>query len=140
MIAAGKYTARVADYGVRVGETGRPSLVVRFQVDTESVFWRGFFTEKTMEITTKALHAMGMKTDQLDLLAEGPSSGVLNQDLDISIVVEHEERDGKKYAFVRWVNEPSIGGIKNCVSRVEATQLFAGISFAAKARVDDIPF
>ncbi len=62
----------------------------------ETVPWTSWLTDKTSERTLQALRACGWKGNDLTDLTG------LNQE--VTIVVEHEENDGKTYAKVRFVN------------------------------------
>lgn len=66
--------------------------------------WFGFFkSAKSAEIAVKALRVMGFKGDDLDTVFDQPLDNV------VSIVVEHDEYDGKTRAKVAWINDPNGG-------------------------------
>ena len=142
MIKAGKYKTKAVDYGVTQTKNGDPMLVVKFEVDGQSLFWRGMFGEKSLPITEKALAALGFESDRFDVLADGTDSGALNLNLEVVIEVDLETYNGESRPVVKWVNEPGAGGIRNGISRVEAVNLFQGLrpSAATPKRVDNIPF
>jgi hypothetical protein len=148
MIKAGNYKARIGDYGVKATNAGAPSLVVRFDalVPGEGelqnpVYWRGYFSEKALPHTEKNLETLGFQGQLVDL-ADGPSGRALNDEKVYEVVVIHEvsEQTGKSFPIVRFINDPDRGVIGK-VSKVEAMQLFAGITLSKPFKKDEpIPF
>jgi len=148
MIKAGNYKARIGDYGVKATNAGAPSLVVRFDAlvqgegDTANpVYWRGYFSEKALPHTEKNLDTLGFRGQLVDL-ADGPKGGALNDRKEYEVVVVHEisEQTGKAFPIVRFINDLD-RGVMGKVSKVEAAQLFAGISLSKSFKKDEpIPF
>ncbi len=121
MISAGRHNAMAvpvetdggpvyAQFGVT--NNGKNQVVVNFEIlDGEdagqTIAWFGYFaTEKNAKKTIESLRACGFKGD--DLAACGDQ--VLEQR--VSLVVEHEEYEGKVKAKVAWVNSTGGGGFK----------------------------
>ncbi len=70
----------------------------------EKLTWFGFFkTPKSSSIAIKALRMMGFKGDDFGAISEQELNSV------VSIVVGHDEYDGKTRAKVQWVNDPNGG-------------------------------
>jgi len=140
MIQPGKYEAKITDYGVKETKAGQPAVIIAFDVAGNSVYWTGYFTERTMEQTKATLLMLGLKNGYLPGLALGLSGNALNATKSYSITVVHEaDQDGKMWPRVRWVNDPTASNIKSAVSVEKAKQLFAGITFEV-AREEPIPF
>ena len=117
-------------------KNGTTQVVISFEIldgmwAGRKVAWFGSFSEKAYERTLQALRYCGMKGDDLMTLPDQ----VLDQE--VSIVVEHNEWEGKVTARVAWVNEPGGGGLrlKNPLSK-DALRHLAG---QMKSRVKAIP-
>lgn len=99
-----------AQFGVT--NNGKNQVVVNFEIlDGEdagqTIAWFGYFaTEKNAKKTIESLRNCGFKGD--DLAACGDQ--VLDQR--VSLVVEHEEYEGKVKAKVAWVNSSGGGGFR----------------------------
>lgn len=138
MISPGTYKARGMDAALSTTKSGREQVGVRFELvdhPGETIIWYGYFTDGTFERTIKSLRACGWRGDDLsDLSGIGA--------MEVQIVVEHEEYNGKTRAKVRWVNGAGSGGIPNQLAADKAK------SFAERMREsvaeiggdDDIPF
>lgn len=148
MIKPGNYKARIGDYGVKATNAGAPSLVVRFdafvpgEADTANpVYWRGYFSEKALPHTEKNLETLGFH-GQLADLADGPKGRALNdrKEYEIVVIYEASEQTGKQFPVVRFINDLD-RGVMGKVSKVEAAQMFAGISLSKSFKKDEpIPF
>jgi len=108
MIPAGIYTAKATgsfDFGTSSGGTEQVAVEVEILEGNEAghfMTWFGFFTEKTSERTVESLRLLGWQGDDITKL-EGLGSRR------VSIVVEHEEYQGKVSAKIQWVNR--LGGL-----------------------------
>lgn len=107
MINAGTYRAHATR--AELGETkkGDPQVAVTFRIidDGEAagqeLTWYGYFTEKTKARTLESLVHAGWDGDDIDTL-DGLGT------TEVSIVVAHEEYNGRTSARIQWVN--AIGG------------------------------
>lgn len=145
-IFAGKFEAKVVDYGIKQTKSGAQQIVVRFRWNDEfELNWYGSLNEgKAREITVKTLEILGMSSNEIWNLADGIESGMLDTDKLVSISVEKETgTDGKIYPKIKWVNELGGGGVKG-LTKEEAKAALKGMSFGIKPvkKVDkvDIPF
>lgn len=127
MVAAGKYLAKIKSYGIGSTKDGKEKLDVLFVFKDEmgseqTLWWSGYFSEKALPITAKALLTMGLKDGaKYNNLGEGPDSGLLEMDRDVEIDVKHEEFNGKTTAKIAWVNRP--GGNQFMEKGMAATKL-----------------
>ena len=107
MIEAGKYTAKVSDYGVKETKDKNPFVEVWFALEGKGdVKWAGFLTEKTVERTLKTLAILGLK-GPLETIADGPIGKALDMNVEVEIEVELKagtKDPSKKFAQVKWVN------------------------------------
>ncbi len=108
MIDAGTYRAKAVSAALGNTSTGKEQLGIEFELmDVDGVAgphitYYGYFTDAALEFTVKALRACGWKgTDLTDL------AGLT--DNEVSLVIAHEEYEGKVTAKVQWVNAP--GGL-----------------------------
>lgn len=106
---------------------GGEQVAVTFQLpdsENETIVWRGYFTEKSTDITFKALRAMGWQGDDLADLSsiEGHEA---------SLTIEPEEYEGKTFLKVRWVN-PISGPVLKEQMAPDAAKAFAA---RMKARI-----
>ena len=109
MIQAGTHQAKATDARLGFANTGNEQVAVRFELtDTgERVTWYGYFSERAIDTTLRALRACGWKGDDLsDMSTIG--------DEDVELVVEHEVNldTGKTFPRVRWVTGISSPRIK----------------------------
>jgi len=114
-ILAGTFEAKVVDYGLKETKSGTQQVVVRFRWNDEFEYnWYGSFNEgKAREITMKSLQVLGLSSNEIWNLADGPESGMLDTDKLVSIKVEHEQgMDGKLYPKIKWVNELGGGAVR----------------------------
>lgn len=108
MIPEGQYTATCIDKQFGTTSTGKKQVVLRFRIDSgehagQELNWYGYFTDRTWERTLESLRYCGFKGDNLDQL------GPLDQQ--VSIVVGHNEYEGKTSARVDWINRLGEGSI-----------------------------
>lgn len=126
-IPKGRYRARSlqAEFGFSPNK-GTEQVVVEFELlddqwRGERVTWIGYFTEKTTERTMEALRFCGWSGDDVtDLVGLGTS--------EVSLVIDHEEYDGKLQAKVQWVNKGGAFAMKAPMSPDQKK------AFAAKMR------
>lgn len=134
MINAGKYLGKVLDYGIGKTKDGEPNIMLMFGFKDSSgvdqdLIWRGSLKEgKAREITIDALLILGLVGNDLSLLAHGNGSGVLNQEKEVQLVVEHETYNGKTFAKVRYINEVGGGAFKEKMGKDEAITKLGGLN------------
>lgn len=125
MIPEGTYAAVVAPVTTKggaknwcqFGESGQkktPLVMVQFEIlrgphAGQRITWYGYFSEENPDVTDrtiKSLRACGFSGEQFgDMVTQAV-------DQEVSIVVEHEEYQGKRRARVLWVNAVGGGGLK----------------------------
>lgn len=129
-IAQGRYRARAVQGGLGMTSKGNPQVAVEFELLDEDwagerITWFGGFNDESktgkgktqLDFTLAALRAAGWTGDDLSNL-EGLGS------TEVSIVVKHEEYEGKMQARVQWVNAPGGLALKSPMSP-EAASAFA---------------
>lgn len=123
----GRYRARAlqGEFGYSPNK-GTEQVVVEFELldeqwRSERVTWIGYFTGNTTERTLEALRFCGWTGDDVTDLT-GLGNG------EVSLVIDHEEYDGKLMAKVQWVNK---GGLLAMKAPMSPDQKKA---FAAKMR------
>jgi hypothetical protein len=135
-IPDGRHLANVINYGIRDTSSGDPQVSVRFKLiqDGSEITWFGSLKEgKAQEITFDTLQrVLGMQGDDLNALAGGSGSGILDEKKDVEIVVANEEWQGKIRTKVKWVNE--IGGFTKKNLDIKATTKLKSLNAAFKAR------
>jgi hypothetical protein len=102
-----KYLARAASWDLGETAKGGEQIAVQFEILTEgaefgTITWHGYFTDKSWEITIKALRTMGWLGTDLSLI-EGLNTN------DVELVIEDETYDGQTFPKVKWVNR--VGGL-----------------------------
>ena len=119
----GQFTAKISNYGLQETKNGNVMAVVQFEFeDSESkrhkLSWRGSFNGGALEWTLKTLLICGLTGNDPTVIADGPSSGVLNMEKEFNITIKHEiGTDGKAYWKVAWVNEV---GFSNLLTKAGA--------------------
>jgi hypothetical protein len=110
-IQAGTYRARAVSAALGETSTGSEQVAVEFELlDVEGnagphIVWYGYFTEKTVKTTIKALRTCGWTGDLLTDL-----SGIDTNE--VSLVIEEEsDQNGRMRPRVRWVNAPGGAGL-----------------------------
>jgi hypothetical protein len=105
-------TCRAVARSWALGESksGKPFVAVTYECLTgtntgESITCQHYLSPGALERTIKALRASGWAGSSVRDLA-GMGS------LEVEIVIELEEYEGKKYPRVRWVNAPGASAIK----------------------------
>lgn len=138
LVDAGSYDAKVVDYAISTTKEDKPVAMIKFQFtdDTgqdQTLNWYGYFTEKTIEKTLETLAVVGWSTNDPSDLTQGKGSGVLDESITVSIVVEHETYEGKTRAKVRWVNQLSSSGFQEALDKQSAAKLFQGMNIKGAA-------
>lgn len=123
----GTYLGRPVNAVIGTAGTGTEQIAVKFElldVPGEFLTWYGFFTEKSFEITIKALRSCGWTGSDLSEFEYGrPMPFGMNKD--VELVVELQAgNDGLPRPKVVWVNAGGGMGMKNPMKAGEA-QAFA---------------
>lgn len=149
-VQAGKFTARLVDYGLQLTKAGLPMVKAKFKIkDTnDSVFWSGSFNEgKAQEITIGTLvNTFGFEGSDFSVLCDGAASKSLNttQDYEISV-----EKNDAGYFNIKSVWLPGSEQTFHQSSKDEIVMAFKGLSVGAtlaqvrkdkKPKVEEIPF
>jgi hypothetical protein len=145
---SGIFKARIESYGIGETKSGQPFLAVNLLIkESESdapvhAQWSGYIhSEKSLQITEKALKVMGMETPNFELLASGKG---LDSNKVFSVTVEDETTDtGKVYQKVKWINELGAGGKSELLDKGSALKLLANLGLASassKITTETIPF
>ena len=125
----GKFLAKPTQRQLgQVPTTGTPFVEVLFELLEgpqmgDRIRWTGYLSEKAQPLTFKALWAMGWQDDLEDL-------STLTQDVIIDI--QDEEREGRVFSRVRWVNSPRGSQTLGEGSALDASTL-KSVAAAAKA-------
>lgn len=102
LMPEGRYQARAHSWDFGETNGGAPQIAVSFKLlepgfEGQFLGWYGGFGDTQAEFTFKALKNCGWRgIDLNDLSGMG--------DNEVSLVVEHEEYQGKTHARVKWVN------------------------------------
>jgi hypothetical protein len=131
LIPQGKYRAQAIEAGLGETDTGKEQVAVRFKLldpvegCPDSITWYGYFTDKTLETTFKALRTAGWKGQDLSDLSEleAPTAP------EVILVIEHEaDQQNQVRARVRWVNGTGGMALKKALDPAKAA------AFASKMR------
>lgn len=142
----GKYVAKIVDYGLNKTQGGKPQAVVQFGFEhdgqAKTFTWYGTLApdndgkRKGIEITLKALYAMGMTMQTVGRLStdffEGPKTGILDMTKDLSIELQEEPSQndpGKMQTRVQWVNDPNDTYVIKKLAASDAVQVMSGLNF-----------
>ncbi len=105
----GTYRAHPNGFDLGYTKDSKPQIAVQFDIlegngepTGSTITWFGYFTDKSRDITFKALRACGWVGDDIDA-----PDGFGSQD--VEIVVEEDTYEGKTQLKVRWVNKPGAG-------------------------------
>lgn len=133
---AGKFLAKIKDYGFKVTHSGSLQMAVIFDYEqgeeNRTLTWFGSMNEgKAREITLTALKNMGYQGQEISLLNDGIQSGILDTDKDYSITIELDDYNGKKIAKIKWVNLPGQSGFEKRLDTNEVKQKLAGMDLGA---------
>lgn len=123
----GVYRARAVKGGLGETAGGQEQVAVEFELldegfQNQGITWFGYFTEKSFEITMKALRACGWQGDNINDLVGLTSNTV-------ELVIEKETYEGKTRSKVKWVNPEGGGGLalKAPLDPVRATRFAASM-------------
>lgn len=126
----GTYEAVIDNYGMGETKSGLPKVWIKFRVNDEeknNAFWEGYLhNEKSLEILVKNLITMGFSGTDITLLTDGKSSGALDVNKVLELVIENENYNGKDYSKVKWINTPGGKGF----TKEEAVAKTQGYNFA----------
>ena len=164
-IQEGTYRGKVKDYGGKGTKQGNDSVMILFEFEANgemtTLTWQGHLTDKAKEITFKALAVCGFDFTEMAknwiALGSGVSSGVLDTDREVSLVIANEPgTDGKIYPSIKWVNHIGGGKFRELIPANEWAQKFQGSSIIAdglafaqgqppvaaapKPNLEDVPF
>lgn len=133
-VTAGKYIARVLNYGIGNTKAGDPQAIVQFQFkdndgDQHSLTWFGSFKEKALPYTLDALLYCGMKGNDPAELAQGIDGGALDLNQEVQIVVEEQTDDkGRVVPKISWVNRLGGNAFKNAITFDQAKSKLAAMN------------
>jgi len=112
------YRARAVTAALGYTQAGKPQVAVEFVLLDggylsqnefaigQHITWYGYFGEKSIEHTMKALRTCGWSTDSIDDL-----TGVDEQEVSL-VLVEENDLQGYPRIKVRWINAPGgVGGV-----------------------------
>jgi hypothetical protein len=141
LIQSGKYQGKIIDYGIGETRGGSPQVMILFEMldqemDRHELTWYGTLKEgKGQEITLKALLTCGMKGNDLDALADGVLSNILDVDTPVSLTVEREPRldamgnsTGETVAKIKWINRAGGAAFQSKLSRDEAKSKISSLN------------
>lgn len=132
LIEAGVYTARAVEGALGETSTGKEQVAVVFELSglQQRITWYGYFTDKTLESTFKALRTAGWRGQDLSDLSD-----LSRQDTpEVNLVVEHEDdKEGQPRARVRWVNSTNGVGLKAALAPDKAKAFAARMKGAVVA-------
>lgn len=128
MINPGKYTGRVKDYALGVTQKGDPKVMIIFTFKDEhgsqqELTWTGFLSEKAKNITIDTLLNCGMKGEDIGALVAGVECGVLDTSIDVTLVIENEEYQGKTFPRIKWVNRPGGAAFKDKLTSADVKKM-----------------
>ena len=136
ILPEGKYKARPVEAGLGESKAGNPQAAVLFRIiggehDNSTITWYGSFsknkgegTKTPLQRTVESLRACGWQGDDLSDLS---SINEANE-IDVGLVIEHDEYQGKVSAKVKWVNRGGGLGLTTPMKTDSAK------AFAAKMR------
>jgi hypothetical protein len=124
---AGKYKAKAHDFRIGRAGTGTYQIGVSFCTSNNNEFitWYGALTEEALEITVKALRAMGWRGNDLSAL------GIDDIQKEVSIDVQVSDRGN---LFVAWVNDGYGVAMKDVLKENELRAFASGM----KSRIAQI--
>lgn len=103
IVAPGKYRGTVVKAGIMAGKTN-PQVFMEFETADGTITWFGSVTEKSKEISIKALLAAGYSGQDWNGLTNGMKAFTPRE---VNLVVEEETYQDKARLKVKWVNEIS---------------------------------
>lgn len=139
-LTPGTYRAKAINH--KLGETakGGEQILVTFEILTgehkgQSLYWYGFFTEKTLERTLESLEACGWDGESI-----AKAVGLGSKEVELVVEYETSQSDGKQYLRVRWVNAPRGAALKKELDRGGVAALeerLKGAMLARKAKREE---
>lgn len=131
LVKPGIYIAKIVDYGFSLTKAGAPQakVTLEFMEDGQKrqLTWFGGFGEKQIKHTLKALITCGLCTD-VEAMADGLASNALDLNKELSIVVEHNNYNGKISAKVCWINEPIVNKFATVIAKPEVRAKLAALN------------
>jgi len=133
----GKYIARISDYGISETKSHHPQISILFEFKDDKgnpykLTWYGTLKEgRGREITIDSLLKCEFKGNNLDLIAGGPPSNILNMEKDLEIDIERHEYEGKAQMRIQWVNLPGGSGFRNKLNEEGVVQSLKGMKLQA---------
>jgi len=123
----GKYNAKVVDYFMSETRAGNPQVVLKFMMeDGNTIYHYMSLSEKAQPYTAKTLAVLGYEGQDVNLLADGPKTNILNLSKTVELVLDNEEWNGKVNLKVKWVNE--LGGTNfKKLAKEEAAKKLIGV-------------
>lgn len=108
----GSYTGKLIDWAVTQTKAGMPQIVCMFEYLQDGkplrLSWFGSFQDKAVQRTFDTLRFLGLKGNDLSVLADGVQGKGLEVGKVANIVVEiRTDLNGKPRAGISWVNDPS---------------------------------
>lgn len=143
-VKAGTYQCKIGDsYGIGETKAGHPFVAVNLKLkDGELVHtmqWSGYVhSEKSLEITNKALAAMGMATPDFAAIAEG--KGLDGSKVFYCTVVEETTDKGMIYSKVAWINESDSKGKTAMLDKSAALLKLKGLGLVSGTSSTALPF
>jgi len=148
---AGKVKGKIIDYTLGETKEGHMKALVQFKTeDDEKVMWTGLFhTQGSLDRTLKALIIMGLSTNDLSNMVDGPSNQMLNLKEEFELLVEeqvYKDKENKDRTIyqVSFVNKI---GLVGTVTREKAFEKFKEHGIVAalaalgfKKSTTEIPF
>jgi len=127
LVQEGRHTVKPVEWGLTKTSSGKPNVFITF---TNGLTWFGSLNEgKAREFTIRSLVNCGFRSDNLKAL-DMPNA--LDTNSDVSIVVAHEEYNGKTRARVQWVNK--MGSLK--ASKEETAEMLNGLDLRGDFMVE----
>ncbi len=141
IIPEGFYEGKLFDYGIRMTKsTNQPSVTAIFKIMHEgaehNVYWQGTFKGrdgKSNETTLKALIVMGIDNmNRISDIAVQKAGGALdtNKTYNLKVQVEYDDKQGKSFNKVAFINEQGAGSLKDLVQPNDFLPMVAGLGIA----------
>lgn len=99
---------KIKDYGIQTIEKLNDAPKVQIQFDN-GLWWEGFIYKVDGEVnqkTLKTLFTCGFRGTDLDAVARGPESGILDMNKEFDLQTTEEQIGDKVITKVEWVNDP----------------------------------
>lgn len=119
LIPAGKYLATAVSSALGHTSKGDPQVAVELDIHRDQQHigtrtWYGYFTEKSLQTTEKALAALGFDIGERNIGELGPEEPTASPiaGAPCRVVIEHEndEQTGEVRDRVRWINHADSAG------------------------------